>query len=412
MIFKLVCLRLSLGLALTVLGLVGGASAQTLALNYPLEAQISLGQPALTTPTAWEKGRAPLQARFLEEIYGHLPQAPEVSGHLHSQGPLQGLPGSFQEHVIALHWQNKPLSRLHLLILRPERPQPTALLFLNKCGNASLLKDPVLPRYLPLWPSLCPGEMGERGWQQDYWDIASALQAGLTLITLHETELAPDAPAAFAATLKTWPESLFRVGPRPGLIAVWAWGLQSVRSYLATLPEFQGSQIGLLGHSRRGKAALLATALDSRFAFVVPHQTGTLGAAPLRLHPAESLASITSFFPHWFTPALAQRQVAELSVDQHQLLALVAPRPLLISEGARDFWASPTLSLAALNAALPVYRLYQPDLPPQLHSWQPGQELAALQRPPAHVLTDDAHTLNRGYWQAILAFLQGQGLLH
>ncbi|MBT9543963.1 MAG: hypothetical protein IV090_01105 [Candidatus Sericytochromatia bacterium] len=386
-------------------------SAQAQSLHSPLDPMIPLGQPTLKTQSDWENGRAALQERFLQEIYGHLPQSPAVSGHLHSQGPLAKLPGFFQEHVIELNWQGKRLRRLHLLILRPQQSQPTALLFLNKCGNASLLKDPVLPRYLPLYPDLCPGEMSERGWQQDYWDVASALAAGLTLITLHETELAPDAPAAFAETVSAWPEILFRSGPRPGLIAIWAWGLQSVRSYLATLPEFQGSQIGLLGHSRRGKAALLATALDGRFAFVVAHQTGTLGAAPLRLHPAESLASITFFFPHWFTPSLAQKQVADLSVDQHQLLALVAPKPLLITEGARDFWASPDLSLAALNAALPVYQLYFPNLPSQLHSWQPGQELAALQRPVAHVLTGDGHTLNRGYWQAILAFLQGQGLL-
>ena len=137
---------------------------------------------------------------------------------------------------------------------------------MNKCGNASLLKDSVLPRYLQRLPGLCPGEVGERGWQQDYWDIGSALQAGLTLITLHETEVAPDAPAAFAQSLKTLPPSLLPAGPRPSLIAIWAWGLSAIRSYLATLPEFSQSQIGLLGHSRRGKAALLATALDPRFA--------------------------------------------------------------------------------------------------------------------------------------------------
>lgn len=387
------------------------ASAQSQGLNSPLEPLSAFGQPALKTRSDWENARAVLQKRFLQEIYGHLPQAPEINGHLHSQGRLAELPGSFQEHVIELSWQKKPLRRLHLLILRPQQPQPTALLFLNKCGNVSLLKDPVLPRYLSRQPGLCPGEMGERGWQQDYWDIGSALQAGLTLITLHETELAPDAPEAFAESLKGLPESLLQAGPRPGLIALWAWGLSAVRSYLATLPEFSQSQIGLLGHSRRGKAALLATALDSRFAFVVPHQTGTLGAAPLRLNPAESLVSITYFFPHWFTPTLAQQQAGELSVDQHQLLALVAPRPLLISEGEKDFWASPALSLAALSAALPVYQLYYPHLPSQISSWQPGQDQGPLQQPVAHVLTADAHTLNRGYWQAILAFLKGQGLL-
>ncbi len=401
-------LSVSLGVSL---GVSWKASAQTQGLNSPLEPVSAFGQPALKTRSDWENARPVLQERFWQEIYGRLPQAPEVSGHLHTQGRLAGLPGSFQEHVIELNWQGKPLRRLHLLILTPQQPQPTALLFLNKCGNASLLKDPVLPRYLPRQPGLCPGEMGERGWQQDYWDVGSALQAGLTLITLHETELAPDAPEAFAESLKALPESLLQAGPRPGLIAFWAWGLSAVRSYLATLPELSHSQIGLLGHSRRGKAALLATALDPRFAFVVPHQSGTLGAAPLRLHPAESLASITFFFPHWFTPALAQRQVAELSVDQHQLLALVAPRPLLVTEGERDFWASPTLSLAALNAALPAYRLSFPHLPSQLSSWQPGHELNAFDRPLAHVLTADAHTLNRGYWQAILAFLKGQGLL-
>lgn len=413
----LLILCLSLFPSLFPMGLEGVAQAQTqqknpsAALNSPLQPPTHPPQAALTAPSQWEEWRTPLQRRFLQEIYGLLPAKPQVQGVQLGKGHLRDLPGSFAEHVLELRWQGQPLRRLHLMILRPDRPSTTALLFLNKCGNHTLLPDPQIPRAWPLYAGLCPAEMGERGWQTDYWQVADSLKAGLTLITLHETELAPDQPEAFARSLASLPESLFEVGPRPGLIAFWAWGLQAVRSYLATLPELENSQIGLLGHSRRGKAALLATALDPRFAFVIPHQTGTLGAAPLRLHPAESLSSITFFFPHWFTPALARRQVGDLSVDQHELLALVAPRPLLITEGERDFWASPPLSLAALNAALPVYQLYYPDLPASLSSWQPGQDETALQRPVAHVLTGDAHTLNRGYWQAILAFLAGQGLL-
>jgi hypothetical protein len=380
-------------------------------LNSPLQ---PISGPPIAALADWEQQRSVLQNQFQAEIYGWLPQQPRVTGHFLHSAQLSGFPARFEEHVVLFWWGKSLLRRIHLLILAPIQATPSkaAVMFLNKCGNHTLLKTSELPRYLPLYQNLCPAEMRERGWQSDYWSIAQPLLAGLTLISLHESEIAPDDPVNFAESLSALPEQIFKPGSRPGLIAAWAWGLRGVRDYLETLPEFQDKKIGLFGHSRRGKAALLATALDPRFDFVIPHQTGTLGAAALRLHPAESLASITTFFPHWFTPALAQRWPESLSIDQHELLALVAPRPLLIDEGQKDFWASPALSLATLNAALPVYRLYGFNFAQGLQSWLPEQPSQTLfEQRVAHVLTADAHTMNRGYWQAIVAFLRAQKIL-
>jgi dienelactone hydrolase len=119
------------------------------------------------------------------------------------------------------------------------------------------------------------------------------------------------------------------------------------------------TRVGVFGHSRRGKAALLAGARDPRIAAVVAHQSGTLGSSILRNRLGEPLIVVTGVFPHWFTPELASFVDFEerLPFDQHHLLALVAPRPLLLVDGAEDDWADPQGTLDAARAADAAWEL-------------------------------------------------------
>ena len=129
-----------------------------------------------------------------------------------------------------------------------------------------------------------------------------------------------------------------------GTLAVWAWGAMRVTDYLLTHPRVDPGKIVITGHSRSGKAALLAGALDSRFALVVPAGSGCGGAAVYRVKSprAESLAQVTGNFPHWFHPRLRAfaGQEARLPFDQHSVMALVAPRALLSLDAMGDAWAN------------------------------------------------------------------------
>jgi len=144
-------------------------------------------------------------------------------------------------------------------------------------------------------------------------------------------------------------------------LAVWAWGALRMVDYLMTCPEVQPDHIALTGHSRRGKTALLAAALDTRIALVAPHCSGAGGAGCFRILGvgSESLESIThpNRFHYWFQPRLREfaRKENRLPFDQHFLKALVAPRCIVSIEGLEDHWANPLGTQQVWRATQPVF---------------------------------------------------------
>ncbi len=196
-------------------------------------------------------------------------------------------------------------------------------------------------------------------------------------------------------------------GPRApddwGPIAAWAWGMQRVMDYLARDRDIDRKRIALVGHSRLGKAALLAGAFDDRAALVIPLQAGCGGTAPSRGRTGESVKQINTRFPEWFCGVFKQfnDQPERLPFDQNCLIALCAPRPVLLGAAVEDTWANPSGAFEMLQAASGAYLLTG------------AEGLAAPTMPGTNQVIDSnlgyfirpgKHSMTRGDWEVFLDF--------
>jgi hypothetical protein len=142
-----------------------------------------------------------------------------------------------------------------------------------------------------------------------------------------------------------------------GVLAAWSWGASRVLDYFATDKSVDAKQVGIEGHSRYGKAALLSAALDQRWAIVYASCSGELGSKPSRRNFGETLDNDAGSY--WAAGSFHKYagRWNDLPVDSNELIALVAPRPVFLNGGTGDPWADPHGSFLAAVSAGSVYRL-------------------------------------------------------
>lgn len=215
----------------------------------------------------------------------------------------------------------------------------------------------------------------------DVWPIDLLTESGWAVALACMNDIEPDDPTKSSGTA----------------IAKWAMGLMKMRMWLASDSRIDASRILALGHSRLGKAALVASAFDEEFAGTVAIQSGCGGAAPSRTSVGETIKDITRIFPHWFSPKFASYagREHELPLDQHWLLALCASRPLLLCNASDDVWANPEGQHAMLSLASEAFG---ETLPPLSIQNTVGSRLA-------HFYREGTHQVTWEDWQAILRWL-------
>jgi hypothetical protein len=326
------------------------------------------GRP-VASPSQWVKERRPeLQALFQHYMYGAIPPKPAHVSATNLGEYHDFLAGKATLKLVRLETGPSNAPRIDLMLVIPnERPGPAPVfLVMDFCGNHALTADPRVPLARSWLGDSCKGCINNaateaaRGSQAADWPLAEIVRRGYGLAAFYSGDVDPDRKEV-SEGLYAWlagGDSARNNPTNRGTIAAWAWGYHRCVDYLVTQPAVDAHRIAALGHSRNGKTALLAAAFDERIAIAFPHQAGCGGSAPSRGKTGESVKAINDHFPHWFNAQFKQFNDApeRLPFDQHCLVALCAPRPVLFSAAEGDQWANPAGQFQVLRAADPVYR--------------------------------------------------------
>jgi dienelactone hydrolase len=329
---------------------------------------VTFGGKTVSTVEDWEKVRKPeLKELFQHYMYGHLPPAPTKEAFVVLHEDKQAFDGKATLREIEIRFdlfgKTNPLPIRLLLVLPNARNGPVPVFVgPNFTGNHSFVADTKvrLPDvWMPNGADVVKNRATEagRGRLPNVWDFDQAIAKRCAIATFYCGDVQPDRPAA-----KEGMRAILPAGSDTETIATWAWGCMRCVDYLVQCPEVDKKKIAVVGHSRLGKTALLAGAFDDRIAVVMPHQAGCGGTGPSRHDnpKAETVKRINTSFPHWFCANFKEFNdaTAKIPFDQNCLVALCAPRPVLITCATEDEWSNPKGQFAVLKAAEPAYKLY------------------------------------------------------
>jgi len=321
------------------------------------------GSP-VTTPEQWYAQRRPeLLELFSEEMFGKVPGKQLEASYETVEAGAPAFDGKAIRHEVRISFgKGRPIQ---LLIYTPsdaEGPVPT-FLGINFKGNISIADDPgihEIPEETRKLYRILP--QVERGSSAGRWPVEEIVARGYGVATFHTCDIDTDYDEGGGrngiAGLFLREDQEHSDADQWGTIAQWAWGLSRALDYLETYDKVDGAKVAVIGHSRLGKTALWAGATDERFAMAISNDSGCCGAALSRRRIGETVNSINNYFPHWFCENFHKygNREDELPFDQHELLALMAPRPVYVASAERDGWSDPVGERLSEQEAAKVYK--------------------------------------------------------
>jgi hypothetical protein len=241
------------------------------------------------------------------------------------------------------------------------------------------------------------------------WPIGEILQRGFGVIAVYQQDLVGHNETGFLDGIHPLfyrKDQSFPKAHEWGVIATVAWGASRAMDYLETETAVDASRVAILGHSKMGKATLWTAAQDQRFALAFSAQSGCAGAALWRRKSGETLAKMVTRFPYWLCRNAWKfvNNEADLPVDQHMLLACIAPRPVYVHSSIGDTWADPRGEYLSAYHASEVYRLLGKRGLTSSDTPTTGQPI--IESEVGYHLREGGHSIEMFDWMAFLDFAE------
>ena len=318
----------------------------------------------VTTAKEWEKRRRPELLKMLsEQEYGVTPRGKvKTSYEVLTERPL-ALGGKATMREVMMTFGvgvNEVKALMAVYVPNQRKGRVPVFIAYNFQGNRYVTGDTTL---LPSPHMLRPLHPHDNlpGWRTaiEPFPVENIIDRGYALVTLLYEDICPDYPEGASRSVA----SLFPAeesGTAWQAIGAWAWGSSRVADWVCRQPWVNRKQLIVIGHSRQGKAALWAGAQDERFQVVISNNSGCGGAALSKRQFGETVGIINGSFPHWFCRNFRNYNDKEqnLPFDQHELVALVAPRHAYVASASEDRWADQKGEYLAAYYASPVWALY------------------------------------------------------
>ncbi len=345
--------------------------AKTGSYTLPDPLKLSSGKTVGDAKTWYAKRRPEIEQIFLTQQYGRDPGRPADERFEVTEAGTPALNGKAIRRQVTIRFsQDESWPKIHLLIYLPAAAKkPVPMFFsINFGAVQNAVDDPgITPDKVwdPKTNTKIPAPQG-RGFGR--LNVEPFLDAGIGVATYYYGDVDPDYATGFSNGIRARylkPGQTERAANEWGSIAAWAWGMSRVQDYFETDKDIDAKRVAIHGVSRLGKTVMWAGAHDQRFAAVIASCSGEGGAALSRRNYGETIAHLTAptRYPYQFAANYGKYGgfPDTAPMDANLLVALIAPRPLLLQTGDTDKWSDPKGEFLAAVAAGSVYKLLGKD---------------------------------------------------
>lgn len=324
------------------------------------------GTPVRTAADWTKRRRAEILELFATNVYGQSPAAPRNLTYVVFDNDPNALSGKAIRKQITIYFSPFRLGPKEdvLLYIPKNAPRPVPVfLMLSFAGNQTISNEPQIKAGMMWNPKTrekqaAPEE--SRGRLKE--EMERVLSRGYAFAAVNYADIEPDFNGGYVSGIRPLffkPGQTENSNDEWGAIGAWSYGLSRIVDYFEKDKDIDAKRVAIVGHSRLGKTVLWTGAVDQRIALVISSCSGEGGASLSRRDYGERISNLTGVFPYWFAKNYKNfaDKVDQLPVDMHELIALIAPRPVYITAGETDRWADPKGEFLAAVGAGPVYRL-------------------------------------------------------